>query len=91
MMGRPVVVSDFPLWQRIVEESGCGLAVDPLDDDAVAAAVDRLLGDAELRMQMGSRGRDAVLTKYNWDAEGEKLVTFYRELLAGSDDSCART
>lgn len=82
MMGRPVVVSDFPLWQRIVEESGCGLAIDPLDGDAVADAVERLLGDEGLRAQMGSRGRDAVLEKYNWDAEGEKLVAFYRELLA---------
>jgi len=90
MMGRPVVVSDFPLWQRIVEESGCGMAVDPLDGDAVAAAVNRLLGDEELRAQMGARGRDAVLQKYSWDPEGEKLVTFYRELLAGGD-SCTRT
>lgn len=81
MMGRPVVVSRFPLWQRIVEEARCGYTLDPLDPDAVEQAVRRLLGDPLLRQQLGRNGRAAVLERYNWDAEGQRLVAFYRDLL----------
>ena len=81
LMGRPVVVSNFPMWQEIVEEAVCGLAVDPLDLDAVESAVRQLLDDAELRQRLGQNGRRAVLDKYSWEREGEKLVDFYRELL----------
>jgi glycosyltransferase involved in cell wall biosynthesis len=81
MMGRPVVVSNFPMWAKIVAESGCGFAPDPLDLDEVEQVLRRLLGDAELRREMGRRGREAVLEKYNWEKEGERLVEFYRDLL----------
>ncbi|MBI2505764.1 MAG: glycosyltransferase family 4 protein [Candidatus Latescibacteria bacterium] len=81
MMGRPVVVSNFPMWTQIVAQAGCGYALDPLDLDAVEQALRRLLGDADLRQEMGRRGRAAVLEKYNWEKEGERLVEFYQALL----------
>ncbi len=81
MMGRPVVVSNFPMWAQIVAEAGCGFAPDPLDLDAVEQHLRQLLGNAELRREMGRRGRAAVLKKYSWEKEGERLVEFYRALL----------
>ncbi|MBM3278500.1 MAG: glycosyltransferase family 4 protein [Candidatus Handelsmanbacteria bacterium] len=81
MMGRPVVVSNFPMWAQIVAESGCGFAPDPLDLDEVEQALRRLLGNEGLRREMGRRGRAAVLEKYSWEREGERLVQFYRDLL----------
>lgn len=81
IMGKPVVVSDFPLWRKIVQDAGCGLSVDPLNPEAVGQAVVQLLKDSSLRQEMGNRGREAVLRKYNWDAQGRKLVEFYQELL----------
>jgi glycosyltransferase involved in cell wall biosynthesis len=81
MMGRPVVVSSFPLWQGIVAQADCGYAVDPLDPEAAAGAVHRLLADPAERERLGSRGRQAVLRTYNWEAEGRRLVELYRSLL----------
>ena len=81
MMGKPVVISDFPLWRKIVQDSGCGLPVDPLNPEAVRQAVMQLLEDRPLRQEMGNRGREAVLRKYNWDGQGRKLVEFCQELL----------
>jgi glycosyltransferase involved in cell wall biosynthesis len=81
MMGRPVVVSDFPMWKNIVEDAGCGVAVDPLDGDAAADAVRTLLNDDDSRTRMGKAGRQAVLERYSWEGEGQRLVAFYRELL----------
>ncbi len=81
MMGKAVVVSDFPLWKQIIDEAECGVAVDPLSPTAVLEAVKRLLGDPVERKRMGSRGRQMVLNKYNWDCQSPALVDFYRSLL----------
>jgi glycosyltransferase involved in cell wall biosynthesis len=85
MMGRPVVVSSFPLWRQIVADAECGFALDPLDLDEVEKAVRRLLDDPALRHRLGRNGRNAVLAKYSWEREGQRLVEFYRELLVGRE------
>lgn len=82
--GVPAVASDFPLWRRMVEDAGCGLLVDPLDVDAIAAACRRLLTDDALAQRMGEAGRRAALDRYAWAPEGRRLVAFYRALAAGS-------
>ena len=81
IMGKPVVVSDFPLWRKIVQDAECGFLVDPLNQGAVVQAVVQLLENSTLRQEMGARGRAAVIRKYNWDSQGRKLVEFYQELL----------
>ena len=82
MMGKAVVVSDFPLWKQILDDAQCGIAVDPLSPTAALDAVKRLLGDPAERNQMGTRGRQVVLAKYNWDCQGPALVELYKSLLA---------
>lgn len=76
----PVVASDFPLWRRIVEDSGCGLLVDPLDPSAIAAAIDHLLADPEESEQMGRRGRAAVERHFNWEHDRARLLALYDSL-----------
>ncbi|MGL6072458.1 glycosyltransferase family 4 protein [Craterilacuibacter sp.] len=78
--GMPVIASDFPVWRAIVDDAGCGLLVDPQDPQAIAAAIGELMGDEERARAMGEAGRQAVLAKYSWAAEGEKLVALYRTL-----------
>ncbi|MEM9290210.1 MAG: glycosyltransferase family 4 protein [Acidobacteriota bacterium] len=79
--GIPVVVSDFPLWRSIVESADCGLVVDPLDPEAIAAAVDRLLENPQEAEAMGQRGRKAVMETFNWSREAETLSALYRRLM----------
>jgi glycosyltransferase involved in cell wall biosynthesis len=78
--GLPVVASDFPLWRAILEGEDCGLCVDPRDPRAIAAAIDRLIGDPEMAARMGENGRRAVREHYNWAAEEKKLLELYRQL-----------
>lgn len=80
--GIPVIASDFPLWRGIVEDSGCGLCVDPRDPVAIAAAIDRLAADPALAQRMGANGRLAIEQKYSWSGEAEKLTRFYSSLCA---------
>jgi glycosyltransferase involved in cell wall biosynthesis len=77
--GIPVIASDFPLWREIVAGNDCGILVDPLDPAAIAAAIDRLVGDRALAQRLGANGRRAVLERYNWAIEEQKLFEFYAE------------
>ena len=57
-----------------VREGETGILVDPDDPQAVAAGINRLLGDVELRRRLGAAGRRAVETFYNWDRVVKDLI-----------------
>lgn len=78
--GLPVVASAFPLWQSIVDSAGCGLTVDPLNSEAIAAAIERLFGAPEMAEAMGLRGQRAVQNRYNWSTEASKLLSLYERI-----------
>ncbi|MFN4359197.1 MAG: glycosyltransferase family 4 protein [Hylemonella sp.] len=80
--GIPVIASDFDLWRTIVQESQCGLCVDPLDPAAIASAIDHLVSRRDEAEAMGRNGRQAVLSRYNWAREEAKLIEFYDRLLS---------
>jgi len=81
LAGLPVVASDFPFWIQLVSVNGIGLNVNPKDVEAIAKALERLLIDEELAIEMGQKGRDMVMEKLNWLEEEKKLLTAYQELI----------
>jgi glycosyltransferase involved in cell wall biosynthesis len=78
--GIPVIASNFPLWREIIEGNECGICVDPLDPEAIAAAIDYLVCRPDIAKSMGERGRKVILEKYNWDVEASRLTDFYGAL-----------
>ena len=83
--GLPVVASDFPQVRQIVEETGAGITVDPLDARAIAGAIRTYLDDPRRREADGTRGRAAVRDRFNWTAVAPRLVEVYRHLLPVED------
>ena len=79
--GLAVIVSDFPNLRELVEANKCGICVDPISPNEVAAAIRLLYENPRMRIKMGENGRQAVLKKYNWENESQKLLTVYRQLL----------
>lgn len=80
LAGLPVVVPDFAEEvAAVVAEAGCGIAVDPGDGAAVAAAV-AALADPALRNRMGAAGRAAALRRFAWAPEAARLVALYDRL-----------
>jgi glycosyltransferase involved in cell wall biosynthesis len=79
--GIPVIASNFPLWRSIIEETGCGLCVNPLDPLEIAEAIDTLIEHPDMAEEMGQNGRIAVAEKYNWEMEEKKLVSLYRSIV----------
>ncbi|MCS7232279.1 MAG: glycosyltransferase family 4 protein, partial [Elusimicrobiota bacterium] len=80
-VGLPVVASNFPLWKDIVEGNECGICVDPLNPKEIANAIKYILDHPDEARKMGENGRKAVLEKYNWEKESEKLLLIYSSLL----------
>jgi phosphatidyl-myo-inositol dimannoside synthase len=62
-----------------VQDGETGLLVPPLDTDAVAAALERLVADSELRRRMGAAGRAAVERYYRWDRAAAELWQIIRQ------------
>jgi glycosyltransferase involved in cell wall biosynthesis len=84
-LGLPVVVSDFPLYSEVVDRNACGVCVNPLDSAALAAALERLLGDPAKARVLGRNGREAVQKLYRWDQQLAVLEAFYRDNLAARE------
>ena len=81
--GLPVIVSDYPFMRKSVQQDGFGVAVDPADVDAIAKTIQNVLSDQQAALKMGENGRAAVLNKYNWGIEEEKLFALYKKLQKG--------
>ena len=78
--GLPVICSNFPLWRNIVEDSDCGVCVDPGKPEEIAAAIDFLVQNPARATEMGENGRQAIERRYNWPAEERKLIELYKQL-----------
>jgi phosphatidylinositol alpha-mannosyltransferase len=79
--GVPIVASDIHGYKNVLIRGEQGLLVEPRNPRALAAALYRLAGDPDLRHRMGEAGR-ATAPEYSWDRVSERLVEYYREVLA---------
>lgn len=77
--GCPVIVSDLP-WVGELITPGRDALVVPVDADALAAAIERLLGDREYAAALGRRGRRLAETHRDRRAEMDRLADVYRRL-----------
>src|SRR5438067_1698975 len=71
---RPVLVSDAAPMRRIGCQEHCGLYHRSGDVPDIVRKL-RTLTDPEVRKRFGARGRQAVVERYNWDRDAERLVT----------------
>jgi glycosyltransferase involved in cell wall biosynthesis len=91
--GRPVVASAVGGLLDLVVDGETGVHVPPGDVPALRAALERLLGDRELRRRMGEAGRRRAAERFSWDAVTRQTVDLYARYagkkpgLSGSDSS----
>jgi glycosyltransferase involved in cell wall biosynthesis len=78
-LGVPVVASRVGGLPEIVLDGRTGLLVEPADASALAGAITRLLGDAELRRRMGEAAKREA-QRFSLDAYVARLSAIYREL-----------
>lgn len=83
MHGLPFVISDFEYCKKIVEKYKCGIIVKPEDPKSIANGIRILVEDEGKRLEMGRRGREAIIGTLNWKNEEKKLLSFYEKILLG--------
>jgi glycosyltransferase involved in cell wall biosynthesis len=80
--GRPVVAAAGGALLELVADGETGLLVPPRDAVALREAVQRLLGDAELRERLGREARARARVRFGWDGVIERTLEVYRRVVA---------
>ncbi len=77
--GRPVVASAVGGLLDAVEDGVTGLLVPPRHPAALREAVERLLGDPELRRRFGRAGRERARRELSWEDVTGATIAAYRD------------
>jgi len=78
--GLPVVASDIGGIPEQVEDGVTGLLVTPGDVDELTHAISRLIGNQELRRQIGEKGRDKV-RQFTLERMVDGYISLYNQVL----------
>ncbi len=79
--GRPVVAAAVGGLRDLVVDGETGLLVAPGDVPALRAALERLLGDRDLRRRLGAAARERVREAFTWDRAVSLTVHAYEDAL----------
>jgi glycosyltransferase involved in cell wall biosynthesis len=81
---RPVVATRVGGTPDVVEDGADGILVPVGDVEAIAAALERLARDADLRRRLGEHGRERVVPRYRVERLVDDVDALYRELLSSA-------
>lgn len=80
--GKPVVNTRLASGVPFVSiDEVTGITVPPADADALAAAINRLLSNADLRSKLGAAGRRRVEQEFSADLMAQRTVELYEKVL----------
>ncbi len=82
---KPVIGARVGAIPEVIEDGKDGLLVEFGDVEHLSSAIMHLLTDPALRRQMGERGREKVLERFNWQANIEKIEKVYQEVRGDAD------
>jgi glycosyltransferase involved in cell wall biosynthesis len=75
---RPVVAAAVGGLLDAVEDGVSGALVPPRDVSALRAALERILGDPDLRDRLGAAGRRRAQERFSWEGVTDALLRIYR-------------
>jgi glycosyltransferase involved in cell wall biosynthesis len=79
---RPVVAGDVGGLRDLVVDGETGFLVPPRDVTTLRHALERLLGDRELRRRLGAAGRERARAQFSWAAVTDATLAVYADALA---------
>ena len=85
--GRPVVAGAVGGLLDLVVDGETGVLVPPRDVRALRAALERLLGDRELRQRLGAAARERIKERFAWPAVTDATLAAYERALADASEA----
>jgi glycosyltransferase involved in cell wall biosynthesis len=79
-MGVPVVATRVGAFPEVLTDGENGILLPPGDVASLTHALDRVLGDADLRAELAGRARETIERVYSWSAIAERTETLFRQL-----------
>jgi glycosyltransferase involved in cell wall biosynthesis len=79
--GTPVVATSAGALPEVMRLGGGGIVVPRDDPEALAKAIAELLGQPELRREMGTRARPRIEAHFSWPRVAERIADIYREVV----------
>jgi glycosyltransferase involved in cell wall biosynthesis len=67
--GIPVLVTNCAEWNTFLAAEECSLSCNPADPTSISQAVRKLYQDRNLAQEMGRRGKDRILSGWNYETQ----------------------
>jgi glycosyltransferase involved in cell wall biosynthesis len=81
--GVPIVSTNGGALPEVV--GGAGVLVPVRDVHALVTEISSLLEDAELRHELGERGRRRIVEKFCWHVTARRMTEYYHQVLTHAD------
>jgi glycosyltransferase involved in cell wall biosynthesis len=84
-VARPVILAVEGQARQIVEEAGAGMAIEPENAGALAAAIAQLKTDRELGRALGRKGREYIVQHLSRAGTAEKYLEILGAIVGGKE------
>ncbi|WP_234978423.1 glycosyltransferase family 4 protein [Bacillus tuaregi] len=78
--GKPTIVSNTGGLKGIIQHLETGMLIEPAGENIVEGII-TLLEDPDLAERIGKKGKELVLSRYNWDIAALETVKLYDHIL----------
>jgi glycosyltransferase involved in cell wall biosynthesis len=79
--GLPVVATDVGGTSSLVQNEVTGFLVKPRNETAMAAAIDRILRDPDVRLTMSQQARAKAESRFYPTTVAQKMINIYRQII----------
>ena len=77
----PIICSNFDHWKRLFKGYNCAYFVDPKNSESISEGISYFIENKLSINEMGLNARELVETKYSWESEEEKFLSFYKQII----------
>jgi len=78
-LGIPALVSDFPLWRRIIRQADSGTCAPPTVD-GIASGLRTMLSNPHQLRVWSAKGKGAYRQHFRWEVEAQNLAWLYERV-----------